>query len=129
MPLSTKCFYVIVILVMFWLPVNFSIDAFQESLENRLLTIGFYCVLRRYWFFFWHFVHLGITFPFFYWKLLYTIAYKVIKNEYIGWMFFCWDTQQDRKIFPAVGFAFRIVKDNIAISYTFVTLHRTLPMI
>lgn len=38
MPLSTKCFYVIVILVMFWLPVNFSIDAFQESLENRLLT-------------------------------------------------------------------------------------------
>ena len=26
---------------------------------------------------------------FFYWKLLYTIAYKVIKNEYIGWMFFC----------------------------------------
>ena len=41
MPLSTKCFYVIVILVMFWLPVNFSIDAFQESLENRLLTIGF----------------------------------------------------------------------------------------
>ena len=48
MPLSTKCFYVIVILVMFWLPVNFSIDAFQESLENRLLTIGFYCVLRRY---------------------------------------------------------------------------------
>ena len=48
MPLSTKCFYVIVILVMFWLPVSF----------------------------------------FFYWKLLYTIAYKVIKKEYIGWMFF-----------------------------------------
>jgi len=66
---------------------------------------------------------------FFYWKLLYTIAYKVIKNEYIRWMFFCWDTQQDRKIFPAVGFAFRIVKDNIAISYTFVTPHQTLPMI
>lgn len=36
---------------------------------------------------------------------------------------------KDRKIFPAVGFAFRIVKDNIAISYTFVTLHQTLPMI
>lgn len=48
MPLSTKCFYVIVILVMFWLPVSFSIDAFQRSLENRLLAIGFYCVLRRY---------------------------------------------------------------------------------
>ena len=26
---------------------------------------------------------------FFYWKLLYTIAYKVIKKEYIGWVFFC----------------------------------------
>ncbi len=25
---------------------------------------------------------------FFYWKLLYTIAHKVIKKEYIGWMFF-----------------------------------------
>ena len=48
MPLSTKCFYVIVILVMFWLPVNFSIDDFKEYLENRLLKIGFYCVLRRY---------------------------------------------------------------------------------
>ena len=41
MPLSTKCFYVIVILVMFWLPVSFSsTGSYSIRLHIKLLKMN-----------------------------------------------------------------------------------------